>query len=63
MIDKFVENSFYPTLEQPLELEGTEFQNQEIYKLNRPNEIIKDVKKEKRYESVFKKYKKLHKSL
>ncbi len=67
MIDKFGENSFYPTLEQPLEFEGTEFHHkvdQEIYRLNRTNEIIKDLKKEKKhYESVYKKYKKLHKSL
>ena len=40
MIDKLGENSFYPTLEhlvdnQPIEVD------QEIYRLNRTNEIIK----------------------
>ena len=45
MIDKFGENSFYPTLE------GTEFNHkldQEIYRLNRTNQIIKDLKKERK---------------
>ena len=57
------ENSFYPTIENLLDNQPIEV-DQEIYRLNRTNEIIKELKKEeKHYQSVYKKYKKLHKTL
>ena len=54
MVDKFGESSFFPSLEQPIQYD------QEIYRFNRTNEVLKELKKEKNhYESVYKKYKKL----
>ena len=62
--DKFESgNSFYPTLEHFIDNQLVEV-DQEIYRLNRTNEIIKELKKEeKHYQSVYKKYKKLHKTI
>ena len=58
MVDKFGESSFFPSLEQPIQYD------QEIYRFNRTNEVLKELKKEKNhYESVYKIYKKLHKTM
>ena len=66
MEDKFEKRDeipLYPTLEHFVDKQIVEV-DQEIYRLNRTNEIIKELKKEeKHYKSVYKKYKKLHKTM
>jgi uncharacterized protein YdcH (DUF465 family) len=64
MEDKFEkDNSLYPTLDYLVDNQLVEV-DQEIYRLNRTNEIIKELKKEeKHYQSIYKKYKKLHKTM
>ena len=61
MEDKFEKRDeipLYPTLEHFVDNQIVEV-DQEIYRLNRTNEIIKELKKEeKHYKSVYKKYKK-----